>query len=544
MKRKRCEVRRDEKKFTTVNSPPRAISVLRVSTDRQMREGDGIENQRRANDAYIRRKGYQVVQTFEIAESASHEVRKDFDAVFDYTVANRDRVDVWVMYKVDRLSRGGLLTYAVLKQKLKELGIRIEYSTQEMDGETPEGELMEGMLAIMARFENRLKTQRTIGVEKILTREGYWCRSAPTGFINGRDDKGKPILLPTPDKEQWELLCYGLRKQMTGVYKIVEVAEELRQKGFRTREMTRNGVKKASPITPQTWDKIVRNPVYGGFLREKWTDGVPVRAKFDGPLTPAEWGQLQDAMDGRTKALMPSARKKHHADFPLRQFLLCPSCGEKVRGSCSTGKMKKQYWYYHCKNKECRFNIQTKDIHPLFERYLEKITPSPELIELFKETVLSAFAERHKLASNSVTEAEKEMKAIREEKQTLIELMKQAAKDPELLKDLKEQYQEVCKRLSLAKVTRGHKEIEEVQAQVVVDYCVHFLLHAHKLWKESQPEEQFRLQSLIFPEGISHDVLTGKQTPKLSPVYEVISDLQSGEKHLAGPRRIELLLAD
>ncbi len=61
---------------------------------------------------------------------------------------------------------------------------------------------------------------------------------------------------------------------------------------------------------------------------------------------------------------------------------------------------------------------------------------------------------------------------------------------------------------------------------MIVDYCVHFLEHAHKLWKESLPEEKFRLQSLIFPEGISYDALTGKQTPKLSPVYEAISEIK------------------
>ena len=81
-------------------------------------------------------------------------------------------------------------------------------------------------------------------------------------------------------------------------------------------------------------------------------------------------------------------------------------------------------------------------------------------------------------------------------------------------------------------------------AEVVVDYCMQFLLNAHKLWKEAQPEEQFRLQSLIFPEGISYDALAGKQTPKLSPVYEAISELKKGDNQLAAPRRIELRLTD
>ncbi len=529
MKEKQCELRQDEKKFTTV-TPPRALSLLRVSTLKQMSEGDGIENQRRQNNEYIRRKGYRKVKEIELAESASKENRTGFADAIAYTIAHKDEIDVWVLYKVDRITRGGVGAYYAIKNLLKKHNVRLEFATQEFD-ESSTGQFVETMLVAVATYENNLRTDRTIGVERILTKEGYWCRAAPTGFVNGRDARGKPILLPMLDREQWGLLQYGLRKQLTGVFKIVEVAEELREKGFKTRQ--------GNPITPQTWTKIVRNPVYGGLLCEKWTDGEYVQAKFNGAISPDEWRTLQEVLDGRTKAVMPAARKKRHTDFPLRQFLLCPSCGERVRGSRSTGKMKKSYWYYHCKNKKCHFIVQTKGIHELFDQCMQKITPSPELITLFKEVVLGAFAERHQLICDGVQEAQRELNTIRDEKQTLIDLMKKAGDDPELLKDLKHQYAEVCKRMSLAKLNRGKKEVEEVQAEVIVDYCVRFLEHAHKLWKESLPEEKFRLQSLIFPEGISYDALTGKQTPKMSPVYEAISELQNGDNTLAAPRGIE-----
>ncbi len=79
---------------------------------------------------------------------------------------------------------------------------------------------------------------------------------------------------------------------------------------------------------------------------------------------------------------------------------------------------------------------------------------------------------------------------------------------------------------------------------MVVEYCVHFLLNVHKLWEKAATEDKYRLQSLLFPDGISPAHLEGKQTPKLSPVLETISGLKNGRKRLAGPRRIELRLAD
>ena len=68
-----------------------AVSVLRVSTKKQL-DGEGIENQRRGNDDYIRRKGYRLHKEFEIAESADDTdrdtERKDFTAVISFVAAS------------------------------------------------------------------------------------------------------------------------------------------------------------------------------------------------------------------------------------------------------------------------------------------------------------------------------------------------------------------------------------------------------------------------------------------------------------------------
>ena len=120
-----------------------------------------------------------------------------------------------VFWKMDRVSRAGVGTYYALKSYLSKHGMRIEFATEQIDA-SPVGELMESILAATARFENRLRVDRTIGVEKILTKQGYWCRGAPTGFLNARDRAGKPVLRPDP--AAWELLTEGLKLQLSGGY--------------------------------------------------------------------------------------------------------------------------------------------------------------------------------------------------------------------------------------------------------------------------------------------------------------------------------------
>src|SRR3954453_13764049 len=154
-----------------------AVSILRVSTKKQLNEGDGIENQRRANDAYIERQRYRKVKEIVLAESASLDFadRLDLDAALRDVLAMRKKgqADVVVLYKSDRLARGGGEQYFTIKALLKRHGLKLEFATEHID-DSASGELLEHVLTGIARFENRVRVDRTVGVEKILTKEGYW----------------------------------------------------------------------------------------------------------------------------------------------------------------------------------------------------------------------------------------------------------------------------------------------------------------------------------------------------------------------------------
>lgn len=545
MQRITCENRHEGKKCTTVTAQ-RVISILRVSSKKQQRDGEGIENQRRANNEYIKGNEYVLVREIVIAESASKDYSERFDLQeainFILTMKKEGKVNAVVFYKSNRLSRAGGGEYFMVKALLNKHGLRVEYSTEHID-DSASGELLEHVLAGIARFDNRTRTEFTINTEKILTQQGYWCRPAPTGFENGRendDPKGKPVLKPTKDRYQWDLLCYGLRKQMTGQYTITEVAAELREKGFITRKYNaKDGTPKGqNPLSHQTWYKISCNPIYGGLIGGKWIEGEPIRAKFDGALTPEEWWALQGALEKRKKSPMKIAHKKINPDFPLRKTLLCPRCGKVARGSRGRSKTGRYYHYYHCRDKACRFNIQTKDVHQLFEKLLQKITPSPELIRLFREIVLDVWTEKYKLQSQEVEKTQKEVDRLEAEKRRLVELMK-STDDSELLAMLQSQFSDASRQCQLQRAERAQKETEEIKAEVVVEYCVHFLLHAHKLWQKASAAEQLRVQSLIFPNGLNYDALTGRQSPELSPIYEAIEALEGCKVKLAAPRGIE-----
>ncbi len=523
-----------------------AVSILRVSTKKQL-EGEGIPTQSRGNKEYIAGKGYKLFKEIVIAESAkgeSDEERHSFAEAITFCVQNKKTVGVVVIWKVDRFSRAGLFTYYAFKQQLSKYGIRLESATENLD-DTPSGRALEGFLAVVANLENDMRTIRTIGAEMDLTGQGFWCRPAPTGFKNasvaiGYTADGKsisrPILLPTDDKKQWELLCYGLYKQMTGLYKLTAVAEELAAKGFKSRE--------GNLMTPQTWAKICRNPVYGGLRCEKWTGYKIINAKFDGAITPAEWHELQRVLDNNGKKALRLPRQRLNADFPLRRFILCPHCNASMRGYSSEGKGGDRYSYYDCGNKQCKFRVKAHEAHRLFSAYLERLKPSKQLLNLFRAILLRDWGERHKELNRESIDLQQKELDLAKEKKSIVKLMTDNANNPAVVSAMAERLEQLGTDLTLASIAATEKKIEAYDEETVINYCVYYMENVSELWQKAVVEQKYCFQSLIFPEGLPYDVLLDKRTPKLSPLYAVIAELQASENDVAAPGRIELPLTD
>lgn len=507
-----------------------AVSILRVSTKKQLNEGDGIENQRRANDAYIERQKYRKVKEIVLAESANLDIaeRCDLDAALRTVLAMKRKglVDVVVLYKSDRLSRGGGEQYYPIKALLRGHGLKLEFSTEHID-DSASGELLEHVLTGIARFENRVRVDRTVGVEKILTKEGYWCRPAPTGFVNARDVYGKPTLAPTPDKRQWELLTEGLKKQLSGLYRTIDIVNELSEKGL----VTRSG----KPVFKQTWQNICRSPVYGGLLCGVWTDGKYVRAKFDGPLTPSEWHELQRVLDGKTRLALVAPRQQLREDLPLRRFLRCPECDKTARGYASINRAGNRFLYYDCRHSACGFRAGADTVHADFLNLLRDLTPSPELLHAFRELILDAWQDRTKTLRSEETATRKSIEALKLEKRSILDLMKKSQDDAVLLGELRQDFDKVERELSLKAVTAERPAVASYDAEAVVGHCTHLLQNIVELWPKWPVQAKSQVQRLVFPAGVSYAEIIGCRTPRLSPVYAVFRGPNASTSKMALP---------
>jgi hypothetical protein len=224
-----------------------------------------------------------------------------------------------------------------------------------------------------------------------------------------------------------------------------------------------------------------------------------------------------------------------HADYPLRRFLRCPRCDAPVRGYPVKKKSGRSYRYYDCSNRACRFRVPVEKAHAMFVNVLRKMIPAPEVLSLFREVVLREWEDRWEELRTRSGGLQDRVAALHKEKGTLIGLMKRSADNPALLAELQKDFERVERELTLATIERNDTEVEEYDAEAVVGACTYFLQNASELWEKWPVEARSRLQTMIFPEGISFAALEGKQTAKRSIIYDALAD-PANPATMAAPR--------
>jgi site-specific DNA recombinase len=136
----------------------RAILYARVSTDEQARSGYSLAQQIEALRVYAAREGYEVLEEIQDAgQSGASLERPGMDRVRDlvagggvYVVLAQDR---------DRFAREPAYHY-LLRKEFEEYGCKIRALNDRGD-DSPEGELTDGILDQLAKFERAKTAERT-----------------------------------------------------------------------------------------------------------------------------------------------------------------------------------------------------------------------------------------------------------------------------------------------------------------------------------------------------------------------------------------------
>jgi site-specific DNA recombinase len=169
---------------TNGHGPKRAILYARVSTDEQARSGYSLAQQLEALREHAAREGYEVLEEVsDPGQSGATLERSGMDRMRDLVAAGG--VSVVLAQDRDRFSREPAYAY-LLRREFEEYGTRMRALNDRGD-DSPEGELTDGILDQLAKYERAKIAERSRRGKLRKAREGgRWLLSPSTASDSTR----------------------------------------------------------------------------------------------------------------------------------------------------------------------------------------------------------------------------------------------------------------------------------------------------------------------------------------------------------------------
>ena len=541
-----------------------AIAVKRVSSDKQGLAGDSNDDQEQQILGRVQQLSNQlsieivIKKWFEFTESASGEL--ELQPIVKAIEYCKDKKIRYLFIKsIDRMTRAGSAIYGLLKTQLAKYGVDVidvygvisqqRINTLEHLGikykwsEYSPSFITELLEAERAKSEVRDILTRLISAEIRYVRSGYRVRPAPMGFINQKVDtaeQGRRVTLsPHPEEAEWFIQMFELAGQ--GNLSDLEVVDGVNAIGFKSRVQKLHdkndktkviGFRGGKPLTVKQLQRYIRNPIYAGVNDELWTEGKPVKCKFDGLVSielfnKANKGKVRIVEEGDTirivKGKTPEWLLTKHKDnplFPYKEQVLCPTCKQPLLGSAPRSKSGKHVPTYHCGRKHKYWGINKIKFDITISEFVKEIRFSEKFKQKFREVVLDEWEKRRDKAINDSTSQQQRVLELTQQKQLIVDKIK-VLTNPISLMAMEQELEKLEQTIAQATYQRDKKEEEQVDIEVVLNYSKFFMEHLEELLLGStNPFKNASLFGLVFDEPPTYSELVNR-TPRLAPLFEL-----------------------
>jgi DNA invertase Pin-like site-specific DNA recombinase len=247
-----------------------------------------------------------------------------------------DRVDVVVVYKVDRLSRS-LMDFAKLVDVFERHEVSFVSITQQFNTTTSMGRLTLNILLSFAQFEREVIGERIRDKFAASRRKGMWMGGwAPLGY----DVEDRKLLV----NEAEAALVRRIFDRFATLGSATMLVRELKAEGVRTKSWTTQSGRRREgrPFNKGTVYKMLHNRIYLGDAVHKSKsypgehEAIVSQALWD--RAHAVFAENAHSRGNRTRAQTPA---------PLKGLLRCTACAASMTPS-HTRRRGRLYRYYVC----------------------------------------------------------------------------------------------------------------------------------------------------------------------------------------------------
>jgi hypothetical protein len=559
-----------------------AVGAIRVSTDKQGRDGDSPEDRQNKIAMFAAARGMQVREYFSFMESDSKEIQPMQPAI-DYCKNPKNNIQFFVIKSIDRFTRGGSRIYEDLKAQLDDCGVILidtygiinsekvntldhlgfKYGWSEYSP-SKKTELLE---AERAKDELRDIMSRLISAEIRYTQMGYWMRRAPYGFVSQKVEtkQGKRcVLVPHPTESKYVIMMFDMRLKGFVDKQIVDKINSL---GFATRVQYKRDpkdrtkvVKKlgGGPLTVKAMQKLMLNPIYAGVNVEKWTGGRPVHCAFKGLISIETFnrahkgkriivendeGDLQICTKRPPDHLADKGRR--NPDFPFRKHVLCPECSNPLGGSASRGRNGKHYPAYHCTNYGHYYRIPKEKLEASVANFVHNLQVPQERLDFVLDTIRAEWNLRNKSQLEEIQDLADRIAELQKDVANTLDKIR-VLSSPTTIKFMEDDLVRLEQQIKKLTKEKERKEAARpADLERILARARHFVENMDELIiKQIDPIKKARLFKAIFDRMPTCEDLESRNTKTplftgVNPFFQLLKDEKS---LMVTPRRIELRL--
>jgi len=246
------------------------------------------------------------------------------------------KVDMVLVYKLDRLSRSQKDTLYLIEDVFEKYGVGFASMTENFDTSTPHGKFIIGILSVFAQLEREKIRERTMVGKDSRAKAGLWHGSSqiPTGYdyIDGELVVNEYEAMQI--REAADLFLKG--------HSVRSIAKMLNDKGYR---------RKGSDWEHKTVNIVLSNPVNIGMIRHK--DKL-YKGQHKAILDKDTYDRINEVINARKEQYAPIMKAGQKS--LLGGIIYCKHCGGRYTRQTNGGGL--QYYSCYSRNKSVRRMIK------------------------------------------------------------------------------------------------------------------------------------------------------------------------------------------
>lgn len=473
-----------------------AIIYTRVSTKEQAENNTSLSTQKKYCEIYAKNNGFNIVGYFGgTHESAKSDERKEFQRMLKYAKQNKT-VGYIIVYSYDRFSRTGSSAAYITNELLKH-GIQVKAVTQEVNTLSASGKLQQNMLYIFSQFDNELRRDKTITAMTDLLRKGYWCWKPPRGYINKQKFK-KVVDWDIAISKEGELLKKAFKWRVNRTYTNAEISRKLNEMGMK--------------INEKRLLEIFKNPFYCGIIVCKMIPGEVIQGRHPKIVSEEDFLKINIP-----SAFHPKTHTKGNEALPLKQFIFCARCNERMTGFLVKAK---GIYYYKCRTEGCHSCKSAKKMHNLFINEFQELTIKPQYMDYIQKVMIGVFDRM----TNDTKENESLLKKQKTEVKNKLNKLEERFAIGEIDREIYEKFASKYKAEIIEIEEKYHSpSISSSNLEKALEKAFNISPFLSEIWSSGDLIQKESIQRLVFPAGIGYDKESDRvQTFRTNAIFAAI----------------------